>query len=398
MFEDMPTHTSTPEWQSFENRMRHRRALRCRLRAHIAIEAGHLDAARIALEEARRLEPVAAETTSIERRLNMAEAAALPGTPAPVPVASTRMRRPTVVIASLLLTVSALAWLAPTRRPTDSASSAFVTIEEVQVVADAIGEDAPVTRPVESRVDDLHPVGTTSQPVLPSSSTMVEATPLQTSNPALRIPTPESGLPSPDPAISRTSEASVSRSTELPISRPTDGAVARAPEIPIARALTLPSGPGSDLPSSRVPEPPTARVAESSVAVPAIETRAAAATSRDEPREAANTPDRDDARVRSVLARYEAAYSALDTVAAQSVWPGVDGHTLARAFDGLESQRVSLGRCDIVVQGSSARADCAGTATWTPKVGSGPRTEARRWTFELANAGADWRIVQVRAR
>jgi tRNA uridine 5-carboxymethylaminomethyl modification enzyme len=47
------SHISTAEWQSFELRMRHRRAQRCLLRAEVALEAGFPGDARAALDEAR---------------------------------------------------------------------------------------------------------------------------------------------------------------------------------------------------------------------------------------------------------------------------------------------------------------------------------------------------------
>jgi hypothetical protein len=102
--------------------------------------------------------------------------------------------------------------------------------------------------------------------------------------------------------------------------------------------------------------------------------------------------------VRRVLAQYEAAYSALDAAAAEAVWPGVDGKALSRAFDGLASQSVSLGRCDVTVAGPTARADCRGTAQWSPKVGGGPRRESRYWLFALRKTGGTWQIVDARVR
>lgn len=104
------------------------------------------------------------------------------------------------------------------------------------------------------------------------------------------------------------------------------------------------------------------------------------------------------ARVRSVLSRYEAAYSALDAQAASSLLPHIDAAALGRAFDSLASQQVSLGDCRVTVTGASARATCAGRTTWVPKVGGGQHTEPRRWTFELRQAGDDWRIVQAVVR
>lgn len=102
--------------------------------------------------------------------------------------------------------------------------------------------------------------------------------------------------------------------------------------------------------------------------------------------------------MRTVLGRYASAYNALDVDAATRVWPGVNRGALARAFDGLASQQVSLGDCRIDVAGAKAQARCAGRATWTPKIGSGTRTESRSWTFELARAGNDWQIVSARVQ
>ena len=52
---EVTSHTSTQQWQSFEFRMRHRRAERCLLRAEMALDAGFDDEAREAIDEAERL-------------------------------------------------------------------------------------------------------------------------------------------------------------------------------------------------------------------------------------------------------------------------------------------------------------------------------------------------------
>jgi hypothetical protein len=106
----------------------------------------------------------------------------------------------------------------------------------------------------------------------------------------------------------------------------------------------------------------------------------------------------DSAAIRRALARYEAAYSDLDVSAARAVWPTLDQRALARAFDGLAMQRISLNDCDVVVTGATARAMCAGTATWTAKVGGGRGTQARRWAFQLKNADGTWQIVRADTR
>jgi hypothetical protein len=107
---------------------------------------------------------------------------------------------------------------------------------------------------------------------------------------------------------------------------------------------------------------------------------------------------RDEQLVRRALSRYEAAYSGLDAAAARAVWPSVDQRALTRAFQGLESQQVTLGRCDVRMNGASAEAECSGTAKWTPKVGGGSQTAVRRWRFDLKNTGGDWIIVQAGVR
>jgi hypothetical protein len=102
--------------------------------------------------------------------------------------------------------------------------------------------------------------------------------------------------------------------------------------------------------------------------------------------------------VRAVLTRYENAYSSLNAGAASAVWPSVDRRALARAFDGLSSQTITLGRCDVRLNGESARVDCEGNARWTPKVGGGAQTQPRRWRFELKQNAGDWIIVQADVR
>jgi hypothetical protein len=103
-------------------------------------------------------------------------------------------------------------------------------------------------------------------------------------------------------------------------------------------------------------------------------------------------------RVRAVLARYEAAYSGLNASAAQEVWPAVDQRSLARAFDTLQSQQVSLGRCSVQVEGTSASASCNGSVTWTPKVGGGSQTAARQWRFQLQSGNGAWQITRAEVK
>ena len=50
-------HLATPQWQSFEMRMRHRRAERCLRRAADAVDGGRLREAIEALDEVREIDP-----------------------------------------------------------------------------------------------------------------------------------------------------------------------------------------------------------------------------------------------------------------------------------------------------------------------------------------------------
>jgi hypothetical protein len=114
---------------------------------------------------------------------------------------------------------------------------------------------------------------------------------------------------------------------------------------------------------------------------------------------AAASAVRDDrVAIRAALSRYEAAYNRLDVNAVRSVWPSLDQRALARAFDNLNAQRVSLQACNVDVSGNTARANCSGNASWTPKVGGGERSAARKWTFDLSDSDEGWRIVHVQAR
>jgi hypothetical protein len=103
-------------------------------------------------------------------------------------------------------------------------------------------------------------------------------------------------------------------------------------------------------------------------------------------------------RIRSVLVRYENAYNRLDAKAASSVWPKVDQAALRRAFDGLITQRVSLGLCEITVIGNIGGASCAGKAKWEPKIGGGLQTADRYWSFNLRKTDDGWKIEEARVR
>lgn len=107
----------------------------------------------------------------------------------------------------------------------------------------------------------------------------------------------------------------------------------------------------------------------------------------------------DESRVADVLRQYARAYGDLDASAARDIWPSVDQRALARAFDSLRSQQLSLQDCRIDVHGATANASCRGQAQYVGKVGSGePRIEPRTWRFELRREGEAWKIAHAEAR
>ena len=153
--------------------------------------------------------------------------------------------------------------------------------------------------------------------------------------------------------------------------------------MPTLAESTIPvTRPASSLPESSSTNEPTAPATAPPRAAP----------------EAVHAVARDEERIREILDRYASAYSRLDAAAATAVFPGLDRRALARAFDGLASQNVSLGACDVRVAIESAIVDCAGSATWTPKIGGGSRKESRRWQFRLRNTAGEWQMVAAKVR
>ena len=72
---------------------------------------------------------------------------------------------------------------------------------------------------------------------------------------------------------------------------------------------------------------------------------------------------------------------------------------LARAFEGLESQKLTFKACDIQMRGVAASAVCTGETRYVPKVGRRePRVERLSWTFSLRKRpNDDWQIESARA-
>jgi hypothetical protein len=102
--------------------------------------------------------------------------------------------------------------------------------------------------------------------------------------------------------------------------------------------------------------------------------------------------------IRRVIQEYATAFGRLDSGAAKRVWPTIDEQALARAFNGLQSQSLTLDDCGVTITGAvAAQASCHGRATYLPKVGrQRPFSTTGEWTFSLARAGSAW-VIQSAA-
>jgi hypothetical protein len=343
------SHTTTGEWKSFEVRMRRRRAERLVVRAEAAADAGYVEDAREYLAEARRLAPGVAGIADVERKLTVPAA----------PSAAATSARVWPSAAAMLVVLTLGGWLlrpgpvAPTRK-----------MPSLELAAPAPSAGAATSSP---------PSGGVAQP-----DAVVESTAGRT----------ETAVPA--PAAAARTERDRHSIIELENRHADPGLAAVAPGVPVLIGPIPLRAPDAVPPDTVTPIPVDGEVAAVAAAVDALPLPA--------PPPALPSP-RADAGVRAVLDRYAAAYSALDADAAERAWPGVNRVALTRAFDSLASQRISLGECRIDITGAAARASCAGTATWAPKIGGGgARTEARRWTFELARAATAWQIVSARVQ
>jgi hypothetical protein len=364
----MVSHTSTGEWQSFEVRMRRRRAERLVLRAEAAADAGCLDDARMCLTEARGLAPDLPGLDALDQRLS-------PAAPVELPATRSRAFVAAAVMAALIAALVFLGWPMVSRLdlPIESRRMPQTTVPAaVPEPVTPAPRPAPASTPDTSVSETSVPAANVPAPEvarIPPAETRVETPVTKPEKPVAPAPPPKD-VPArvTDPAESL---PRVSRVDSLPSAESTPGRVT-VPPPPSAIAAAPPPVNVLTLPIASEPAPvvrPT----------PAPE------------------PSQEPA-VRSVLNRYASAYSTLDVDAAQRVWPGVNRGALSRAFEGLDSQEISLGNCRINVAAASATALCSGTASWSPKIGGGRRSEARQWTFELARGAAGWEIVTARVQ
>ncbi len=350
-------------------------------RAQQAIEDGRFEDAEAALNEAREIGKDAQDLEVLEAALAARKNPVLE-LPPDLPLSDTNvsessMRSPLRgwAFAAAAVVIFAGAGLAYARYWPAPASIATVA---PTIAASPVVPVGTLGAPATDRIDRLTIVRETITASIATPRFGENELPKLPPYPAPPIAAP---APEPDPVV-------------MAVNRP-------EPEPPPSTPLeSRPTIPVESQPGPAAPPPPLRAFIPDSSPMTALRPEAppARVENAPAPRETAAPAEpavRDETVVLSVLQRYETAYSNLDAAAASAVWPAVDRSALARAFNGLASQRVSLGDCDISVNGPSARATCSGSATWRPKVGGGSHTENRRWNFELRKAGENWKIERA---
>jgi hypothetical protein len=336
-----PSHVSAAQWQSFEMRMRQRRAARLLVRAQAALEAGLVAEAAAALEEASGLDSSTPDLGTLLARVAPpdvpADVVVVPEPSLEEPAVSGRTRHFAgwlAVGASLALVAALAVW--DVEQPAQSPLSA----------AASIAAPAPVTAP------DPPAVATTGLIETPASTDAPK-----NAASAVDVERNEPAPSAPPAAVPET----------LPTALPANVVT---PEPPPADPV--PDGPRTQRADTVLPEPaPAPAIAAPPIAAPAsdvtvpapIVSAPVAPPQPPEPQRTDETP-----LVRSVLSQYEGAYSTLDVSAAKRVWPSLDTYALARAFGGLQMQRISLGDCRVSLNGPAARADCRGSTCARPTV------------------------------
>jgi hypothetical protein len=389
-----PPGVSAAGWAEFEHRVRRRRVDRRLEVARKAIARKQIAEAREALEEVRDLDPTHAELGRLGPALARLTTAPAEGR------AGARLTA-VMVFGAVILAAS---WLGSpgggspsysvweTTVPPETRKAAMLPTPPVSESADQLaGADAVQPRAVEkesSEVSTVEPGSRPSMPAAPAAIADDNRTSTTAGNNRTAAPVAEN-------------RAAVSVTENRPVAPGPENRAA----VPAAGNRTIPITPAVEpraLGSASFPRALTAEEApverpsaEPTSRPPAIvEAVAAPAVSQE-----LDAPDVDDeVLVKRTLQAYRSAYDGLDVASAQRVWPAVDRPALARAFQNLESQRLTFDACNVRLQGPSASAECRGSAQYVLKVGNRTaRVEPRVWHFTLRKNGEAWTIVTARA-
>jgi hypothetical protein len=384
----------------FEERAKRRRVDRRIDAARAAIAHGKVRDAASALDEVRELDPNLPELVSLE-----AAYASLRGS-------QTRPRRGPWVAAAAAFAVMVLgaSWIEESGALQSRRVAALIPL--VQPAApEPIGSPEPASAPSGEPDDAASVIATSgSEPENPANSVVPPApspTPASvqrsagTDVPAPVPPSPphpDLAAPPSEPPTEPAKPAPTTAVTPPPVQPATPPAAqqetASAAPAPITRALPPPSSPALEAPVVPAESVPN-RVARSTP-VPSTVSSGSPTAGMPSPG-VVSAVNQDELQVKQALQRYRTAYEGLDARSAQAVWPAVNQVALARAFDGLESQRLTFEACSVQLLGDHASATCRGTARYVPKIGSRePRIEPRVWSFALRKIGAEWKIDSAR--
>jgi hypothetical protein len=230
-------HVATPQWQSFEHRMRQRRADRCIQHASAAVELGHFDEAREALAEAHGLDPLHPGLQELSLRIDILTA---PPPPPPSPQVGSGAPLRLAAVACLALLMSGLAgWVAWREWPQSGLPEAE-TATDVYLPRDVSTDGTPSPAPAD--------VAATGQTVAPPSAEPVPEPPSVAANPPQSAAVGSSAAPPPgasEPVATagpeeRTARADDRRATPLPIP---PRATTEATETPARREEPPPTAP-----------------------------------------------------------------------------------------------------------------------------------------------------------
>jgi len=403
-------------WASFEARVRGRRFSRVVELARTAIDQGRIDDATAALEEARSLAADAPEIVELEERLATRPAwngelllrSEIPEVDVESDPGWLRLIAGMAVVALLLFSVGfGLVQVMRTSTARD-----LLTARTSTATTDVMQTDLPA-KAAQNPINAIQKIEKSAEPNPEVISTVPppQPEPLTTPPPQVTKPTqPTRSAESAARGPAATTRPLDTSRTATPPPAPTMGMRLRQPSATTAPPAAPPAV--ERVETDPVPAPAAVTPAVQSVQSPIADTIAHTASNvslspvppLDVPvRASRQTGDfvareEESTRIRALLSRYETAYNRLDAKAASSVWPGVNQVALGRAFDGLLSQRVSLGLCDITVIGDIAGASCAGKARWEPKVGGGLQTADRYWKFNLRKTDDGWKIQEILVR
>jgi tetratricopeptide (TPR) repeat protein len=360
---------STEGYARFEERAKRRRVDKRIEAARSAIDHGKLRDAASALDEVIELDPNLPELASLTAAFDELRRSTVRPS-----------RGPWVTAAAVFAaTVLAASWLQESR---------VLQSRAVTAVAPLVAMQQPEAIAFDTAGDGVATTGTSDEATV-DTRIDAPAPPPPSPEPEKRMPAqPARDLePEPVPAPAPPTAPPPSQAA-LPASRPPAqlGSAASQPPPSVAPPPLQLQEVTAPVPVVNHPAPPSRSVAEAAP-LPLVVPATPVATMND-----------DELQVKQVLQRYRVAYEGLDAQSAQAVWPAVNEVALARAFDGLESQRLTFDACSVELRGSHAVATCRGSARYVPKVGSRqPRIEPRTWSFALRKVGADWKIDNARA-